>query len=257
MTLLDIFSDKTRLDLALAIAALPEDSPERADMLRRAGLAKQAASTFLGALSVLDKVRHTDGPGNCGHICADENTLAEFVDGILHGAELAVVEQQLAQCKDCLEHALALAKITQELTPATPWREVVVGIARRGLKIISAPLEGFSELTLQPVAMLAPATEAPVARRWEVESHGITATFTLLLHESGGVALRVAFERDGVTIQKGQIGLRMDDTLLEARPLTDGREIEFIHLEAGTYTVELTLPGAEGAAFPLVLTSEQ
>lgn len=257
MTLLDIFSDKTRLDLALAVAALPEDSPERAELLRRAGLAKQAAMTFLSAISTLDAVRRGESDKCCGHVCSDENTLAEFVDGVLHDAELAAVERQLAQCKGCLEHALALAKITQEITPATPWREVVVGIARRGLRIISAPLEGFSELTLQPVAMLAPATEAPAARRWEVESHGITATFTLLLHEGGGVSLRMAFAREGTSIQKGQVGLRLNDALLEAHPLTNSHELEFIHLEPGTYTVELTLPDAEGAAFPLVLTSEQ
>lgn len=133
---------------------------------------------------------------------------------------------------------------------------MVVGIARRGLKIISAPLEGFSELTLQPVAMLAPATEAPAARRWAVESHGITATFTLLLHEGGGVALRAAFSRAGDTLGKGQIGLRLADTLLEAHPLAPGQELEFNHLEPGAYTIELSLPGAEGVAFPMLLTTE-
>jgi len=251
-----IFANKPLLDLALSISGLPVEAPERRALLARAGLGEAAERAFLRSVSTFEALRQSADCASCD-ACLDENTLAEFVDGVLTANEVVAVERALAQCGNCLRNAVALAQITHELTPAAPWKEVVLNIARRGLRIAAAPLEGFSELALQPVASLSAATETTRARCWSLDDNGVVATFTVTLEEGGMIAMAMTFERDGHAVRGGRIALRAEDLLVEVRPL--GRLEEqhtFWHIEPGQYLVEIILPDTTEARFPITIESD-
>lgn len=255
MNFAQIFSDKSLLDLALAASELPANSPERAALLARAGLGARAAEDFQRAVGILEALRQSAGCVDCD-ACVDENTLAEFVDGVLEAEEQSAVERQLAVCGSCLNNALTLAQLAHELVPGASLKEVVLGIARRGLHFVTAPLEGFSELALEAVPSLSTATTGSAARRWRVEENGIVATFTVTLEDGDLVAMSVGFEKDGQALRSGQVALRAEDLLLEVQPI--GKQWEhhsFWHVEPGRYLVTVTLPDMTEAQFPVVVGS--
>lgn len=255
MNLMQIFSGKPTLELALAVTALSAGSREREALLAEAGLVEDAAAGFLRTVQVFDLMRVQAGCAACqgGH-CLDENTLAELVDGILPAEEQAAVEGQLAQCAACLGKAVALAQLMHELAPAPRWNAVVLGIARRGLRILSAPFEGYMEQELQPVAVLSAGTEETTTRRWRQEDRGVSAIFTVVLEEGGTIGLSMDFEYGGRPLTRGNVALRLDDTLLEARPIApDDEQQTFWGLEPGNYLVEVLLEEGEAAGFPIVL----
>ena len=254
MNIAQIFEDKPLFELALAISGLPADSPQRETLAIEAGLGTDTINAFLDSVRVFDAIRANTGCAGCDN-CVDDNTLAEFVDGALEAEELAQVEQRLAACGQCLRNAVSLAQLAHEVIPATPWKTVILGIARRGVQILSAPLEGIAELTLQPVPVMS-AVASSTARRWQIEDGGITATFTVTLEEGGYVGLSAGFEHQGTALQGGQVLLRADGQLVEFHPIGSGWEHHtFWHLEAGNYTVEVNHPQLLPACFPISVKS--
>jgi hypothetical protein len=255
MNLIQIFANPQHLDLALTLAALPGDAPDREQLLHRAGLQDGQRKAFLKTLQVFEKMRLDAGCATCEdtNACLDANTLSEFVDGVLSEEAKPFVERQLAHCGACLGKAVALAQLTHELTPAPRWPEVVLGLARRGVHFITAPLTGFAEQTLQPVPVMAGEAPEVVVRQWTLQDRDIVGVFTLTQEEDGLAGLSVRFERDGAPVTRGRIELRLDDTLLESHPISSGEERAFWHLESGQYRVDVLLSADEGATFGIVL----
>ncbi len=252
MNLAQIFADKSMFELALSVSGLQPASPEREALVARAGLGAVQKQQFLRTLGTFDALRESVTCVDCNS-CVDDNTLAEFVDGVLEETELAVVEQRLAHCGACLRNAVFLAQLAHELAPATPWKEVVLGIARRGLRFVTAPLDGFAELTLQPVPALATATAS--ARRWTMEDNGVSATFTVTLEEGGMVAMTMGFEHANQVLRAGRVALHADDILVEMQPIGSSWEHHtFWHIEPGRYLIEVTLPNHTEARFPVTIT---
>lgn len=255
MNLLQLFQDPAQLDLALALTQHEGHAAEQEALLARAGLGQAAQADLRAASRHFARMRAASGKP-AGHVCLDENCLAEFVDGVLPASDLPAVERALAECPSCLKSALALAELTRELVPATPWTEVVLGIAKKGLRILQAPFEGFTEIGLQPVAVLrGPAPEAQ-SRRWELTQHGITATFTATLEEDGLTGITATFRRGDAPFAQGRVALRLDDALLEAQPLAGAEGCVFWHLEPGHYTLEIADITGEAAAFRFHIEAE-
>lgn len=255
MNLIQIFANPHHLDLALTMAALPGDAPDREQLLNRAGLQDGQRKAFLKTLQVFEKMRLEAGCASCedANACLDANTLSEFVDGVLSEEAKPLVERQLAHCGACLGKAVALAQLTHELTPAPRWPEVVLGLARRGVHFITAPLTGFAEHTLQPVAVMAGETPEVAARQWTLLDRGIVGVFTLTQEEGGLAGLSVRFERDGSPLTRGRVELRLDDALLESHPINSGEARAFWHMETGQYRVDVLLSPDEGATFGIAL----
>lgn len=256
MTLLQIFSDKRWLELAVALSALPPGA--HAEALARAGVPASEHEAFLGAVGAFIALRDDVNCVECARpeSCLDDNTLAEFVDGVLQREALHAVERQLAVCGGCLRKAVDLADLTRELAPAPHWTGVVLGLAERGLRVLSKPLESIRFEALVPVAALAGATAAPQAQRWMVAHGSINATFTMTAESNGCVSLHARFERDGRPLSPARLGLRLDDLLLEAHPLPDSGEATLWHLAPGRYQVEIESAG-EAAFFALELQQIQ
>ncbi len=255
MNLIQIFANPQHLDLALTLAALPGDAPEREQLLHRAGLQDGQRDAFMKTLHVFEQLRSEAGCATCEDAsgCLDANTLAEFVDGVLPEEAMPAVQGQLAHCGACLGKAVALAQLTRELTPAPRWPEVVLGMARRGVHFITAPLTGFAEQTLQPVPVMAGEAPEVAVRQWTLLDRDIVGVFTLTQEEDGLAGLSVRFERDGSQLTRGRVELRLDDALLESHPITSGEERAFWHLEPGPYRIDVLLSPDEGATFGIAL----
>jgi hypothetical protein len=238
MNLLDILSDKHRFELALSLATQPGEAGE--DVLLQAGIPVQRHEAFREAVQILRTLREAAGCAECRDPegCMDDNLLAEFVDGVLSREELEAVERQLAHCAACLRKAVALAELAHELLPAPTLAEVVVGIARRGLRVLAYPGSDFALHPLRPVPVLDAIGETTLAQRWSMAQGGIHATFTLVAEDGGTATLELALERDGKPLEHGQVALRQEGLLLEALPLPAEGGISFQSLAPARYTLE-------------------
>lgn len=256
MNLLDVFSDKHRFELALLLASEPGEPA--ADTLLDAGIPCQRHADFREVVQALRALREAAGCAGCNDAagCLDDNLLAEFVDGALPPEERDAVEHRLAHCAGCLRKAVALAELAHELLPAPGLAEVVVGMARRGLRMLSYPGSDFTLHALRPVPVLSALEETALAQRWSVTHGGITATFTLIAEEEGMATLELALERDGAPITHGHIALRQDDHLLESLPLPAEGGVVFRNLSPARYLLEWEDFEGDHARFALDLRTE-
>lgn len=255
MRLADLFARHDWMELAVALSALPgHAAPVR---LAEAGIHPHQHEDFLRLVASINALQGHLACADCqqGVACLDDNTLAEFVDGVLPPEAVPTVERQLAQCGACLHKALELARITHELAPRRVWPEVVVAFARRGLRILAKPAEGFQPLALQPLALMGPDLDA-AAQRW-TQTHGeIEGVFTLSVDASGSVTAQVGFSCEGKPVSGGRVALRMDDLLLESLALPESGEHTFWGLTPGRYLIELEATGLAPASFALDLRQE-
>lgn len=257
MSMVQIFGNKHWLDIALAASATDWDEQQLLAHLQRGGVPAECHADFcqsvrtLAALRVQAHCEGCRGPG--AHL--DENTLAEFVDGVLSAAEAEEVERQFAVCGSCLKKAVELAQLTEELVAKPALPQVVLGLARRGLRMLVQPLGAIAEQPLEAVAVLSSGTDALVARRWNATSGFLEATFTALLEDDGAVSLSVLPTRKGQPLQHGRLALRLEDSLMESVPLR-GDEVHFHRLDPGAYTVEVD-SGTDLGLFGVVLSPEE
>lgn len=256
MRLADLFARHDWIELAVALAALPgHEAPAR---LTKAGLHPHQHEDFLRLVASISALQGRLACAGCrqGSACLDDNTLAEFVDGVLPPGALPMVERQLAQCGGCLHKALELARLTSELAPRPAWPEVVVACARRGLRILAKPAEGFQPLALQSLPLMGQDTDASTAQRWTQAQGEIEGVFTLSVDDSGGITAHVGFTREGKPVSGGRVALRMDDLLLESLALPESGEHTFWGLTPGRYLIELESVGLPPASFALDLRQE-
>jgi hypothetical protein len=253
MNMASIFSDKRLLDLVvqlsetepgaresrLAAAGIPLE--QRAELLKRA----QDFETLRGRLRTM---RHDDGI-----TCLDENTLAEFVDGVLPVHQATEAERHLAVCGACLHDAVELAHLCSEIAPEARWPEVVIGMAQRGLRLLSQPFQGFTEHALQPVPVMGPEGDAPAAKSWSATDGGVTAHYTMVMQDERTVSLAVRFSREADALSNARLALRMEECLIEAQPLAESGEHNFWQLTPGRDTVELESGDALAARFSIVI----
>ena len=256
MRLADLFARHDWIELAVALAALPgHEAPAR---LTKAGIHPDQHEDFLRLVASISALQGHLACAECqqGVSCVDDNTLAEFVDGVLPTEALPMVERQLAQCGGCLHKALELARLTSELAPRPAWPEVVVAFARRGLRILAMPAEGFQPLALRSLSLMGPDTDASTAQRW-TQVHGeIEGVFTLSVDDGGSITAQVGFSRQGKPLSGGRVALRMDDLLLESLALPESGEHTFWGLTPGRYLIELEAAGLAPASFALDLRQE-
>ena len=253
MNMSHIFAEKRLLDL---VVKLSETQPgARETVLKGSGISLEQhaellklAQDFARLRGKLPSMRHDNG-----NACLNDNTLAEFVDGVLPTHEAVEAERHLAACGACLHDAVELAQLCSEVAPEARWPEVVIGMAQRGLRLLSQPFQGFAEHALQPVPVMGAEVDSPAAKCWSATDGEITAYYTMVMQGERAVSLSVRFSRDGDALENGRLALRMEEALIEAHPLAGSGEHTFWQLTPGRYTVELEAGDALAARFSIVL----
>ncbi|MBI1321009.1 MAG: hypothetical protein GC168_18955 [Candidatus Hydrogenedens sp.] len=251
MNLLELFMDKQRLELALAISRGVASTDAIEANLERAGIPAAERVSFLRGARLFSALRDEAQCASCSDssACLDENQLAEFVEGVLTAEEAPVVERQLAHCGSCLRKAVELAELTHELNPPETFSSVVVGIVRRGLRVLSHAGEGFSARALQPAEVLSAACDSPAAQGWTVVHGDTAAHFTMTLEPQGTVALHIRFSVTQGPGLVGRVALVHEYLLLESQALSADGEHTFWNLEPGRYVIELDMPSQRTLSF--------
>jgi hypothetical protein len=240
------------IDQAITLAAKAETEQELLHRLHEAGVSDHDRDVFEHTLRLMHRARHAlRSPWAAGN-CLDDNTLAEFVDGVLAREERLLAEQHLACCNACLHNAAHLAELAAELAPTQPMLQVVLGVARRGLELLQRPLEGFMEQTLQPAMVLGAETQTPAARGWTLSAEGVDAEF-LAVADDDAIAVTVQVNREGAPISKSRITLRSEEILMESCPMPATGRLTFYQLSPGRYSIEITPEGGRPVEFALQL----
>lgn len=241
------------IDRAITLAAQAENEQALLAGLAAAGMSGEERSLFESTLRQMYRVRHELRSHKVPGACLDDNTLAEFVDGVLTKVERESAEQHLACCHACLHNAAHLAELAAELAPARPMLQVVLGVARRGLELLQRPLEGFAEQSLQPVMVLGGETEARAARGWTLSAEGMDADF-LAVADEDAIAVSVQLHRAGEPVKQSRVTLRCDEVMLESSPVPASGALTFYQLSPGRYTLEITPQEGRPVEFALQLT---
>lgn len=253
MTMLQIFANKDWTELAVAISNAPGHDAKV--QLHRAGVPASEHDDFLRIARSFRALREHAHCSECTdrEACLDDNTLAEFVDGVVPEHMLPEVEQKLAHCGACLHKALELAHLANELAPPPSLPAVVIAFVKQGFKILSHPLQGFDALELQPVAMMSGEDGQARARCWSQVQGDYQGVFTMAADKAGAVSLHVRFLRNGSPAAGSRIALRSQDLLLESQMLPESGEHFFLNLSPAPYAVEVEDELGSTASFLIAL----
>lgn len=253
MTMLQVFANKKWMELAVALSGAP--SHDARNQLQHAGIPTADQEDFLRIAMSFRALREHAHCAECNDTegCLDDNTLAEFVDGVVPPHRLQEVEQRLAHCGACLHKALDLARLANELAPRPSIPAVVISLAQKGLALLSHPLKGFEPLELQPLAMMGEHSVADSAKCWSLLQGHLQGVFTMAVDKSGAASLHVRILQDGFPAGGNRIALRCEDLLLESQLLPESGEHFFFDLSPAEYIVEVEDESGNATGFPIEL----
>lgn len=190
-------------------------------------------------------VRRTGG-------CLDDNTLAAFVDRALSADARQQVENHLARCGFCAGQVVELAELTDDFAgEKRSGFRCVLGLAKRGLRLLQHPANGFRNLSVQPVPSLGPESAGVFveACAWRQRAGNVSLQFTAVRLGNGEVNLSVraehGFEEDAV------LNMRRGGGMLHSDRLPAGGSVTIRGLEAGDYELAVSCASGETAQFEL------
>lgn len=174
--------------------------------------------------------------------CPGENTLAEYVDGVLASDARDQVERHLAQCGPCVRQLCELHSILMEVNQQVPLRRVALEWLRQGIRVLEATADSMRPVALATAPVLR-GSHTPDALCWETFEDGFTLKLTVQRTTSGTLTLHIALRQGEAQAPGYQIALRAAGALLESRATDGAGMAEFFGLAPDEYTVDVTLPG--------------
>ncbi|MBI2422686.1 MAG: zf-HC2 domain-containing protein [Candidatus Hydrogenedentes bacterium] len=179
-------------------------------------------------------------PGSAGE-CPDENSLAEYLDGILPGLERRALELHFAACPPCLRQLCEVHSLLAEAQRATAPHKIALQWLKEGLRLVSAAADVFTPVTLNPAPVLW-GREMPDALAWDMAQDGYHLRIALQHSGPARLNLHLALQLDGAPAPGPRILLRHGGAILESRVMDELGSASFLGLEAANYDVEIGLP---------------
>ena len=240
--------DEILMEAALARAAgmtLSEEQRQAADHAIR-------CTNCQGVMAIVSAAtgshsRNTPVKASC--LCLDDNTLAEYFDGVMAWDERVEAESHLAACPRCLNQLSDLHTLMVAAQPAPSLPQLALAWLRDGFKVIGAATESFASVPLQAAPVL-DGMLAPRVMAWDLESSAGPLRVTVQHDRDARATLRLSFSE--MPTRRGRVQLRSEGQLLESRALGGGAAVEFAELDIADYEVEVEAAGERsGFAFSL------
>ncbi|MBI4558097.1 MAG: zf-HC2 domain-containing protein [Candidatus Hydrogenedentes bacterium] len=190
--------------------------------------------------------------------CLDDNTLAEYLDGVLGGTRRDEAEAHLAQCRTCLRQLIELSDLMEEVKTAHgTLPTIVLGLVRGGLKLLSWPETGFAPLALEPVRVLGPVADDTKDTQnvcaWTQNLGELRLAATAIYSSPQRIDLALTATTPAGPAAEARLTLRCADTILQAERLSSSGQIVLHNLEPATYEIELVPRNDAPHAFQLTL----
>jgi hypothetical protein len=174
--------------------------------------------------------------------CPEENTIAEYFDGVLSGADHDRVEEHMAACGSCVRQLCELHSLLLESSRPAPLRRIALEWLQEGLRVIEASTEAFRPIALAPAPVLK-GNDIPSSFSWEAEQEGYTLRITVQRSSGEHLTLHL-FLKHGEAPESGRrIFVRCDGELIESRRTKEDGTMVLFGLAVANYDVEIDIPG--------------
>lgn len=235
-------TDEVLMDAALARASGARLSQEQTQLVTHAqncNACTELLALWSGALRL--PFAHTE-PDAYG-VCLDENTIAEYFDGVMAWEDRVETEAHLATCLTCAHQLAELHTLVGALQPARTLPQVALGWLRDGFRLMGEGAEGLKSISLSTVPVLdAPENTRTLA--WELESESGPIRVSVQHDRAARATLRLTFPADTPLLPgRCQVRLKSEGKLLESRSVASGIAVEFSELDSARYEVEVEVAG--------------
>lgn len=208
------------------------------------GALKQTVETVQGL------AEHAGDTGQ--EACLDQNTLAEYLDDVLPAAHRESAEAHLAGCGQCRSQLTDAFQALNTLEPDTGPLEILIRVAKFGLKIITPPAPGFSPLAASAQAMLGPATEGAVVQ-WRQRLREADLLVTAERGEGDHISLSFGIDAFSSPWHGARLTLRQDGAMMQSENFPDSGSLTLHNLGLETYEVEIAFGTGESHTFLISL----
>ena len=247
-----------------AVAAFAETAPETKALLEE----------YLGVIRATQGVM--SAPRDASPT-VDDNLLAEYVDGVMEPSERERVEGLLARDPEALRAGMALNELRRIVADQPPSvLEYVIGVAAKGLRMLSHPETGFALETPVPVPTLGggpaiptrefstftPNSESEAQVRgqssftWIQFASNLRMTLTATHAEQERVDLTLRVNDTAGPLRGGRLTVRCNANLVQSELLPVDGTVSLRGLEIAAYDFEIVPPGGPPVRFAVRLSDQ-
>lgn len=246
------------VELAFDVANSKKLSEEDTRLLERIQASPRARAKFEEYLRTISEARTAfdglTGPADSVLTPIDDNTLAEYLDGVLSDAERAQVEARLVSEPGALQQLIGLAELSELGEDESSAVTFVIELAKKGLRLLSHPAEGFEFIPLQPAAVLGPEKPQRI-QSWTQHLGPIHVHCTLQATKDDMLGLTIKLISPVPLPIGTRVSLLADGKLVQSDIVPESGQVTLRNLEPVTYDLDIIVPSASVARMRFNFTS--
>lgn len=246
-------------ELAYAIANREILTRKDSEALQRLQDSPEGRDQVLECLKTVQEIRAQLGDSAKGPqgepSLLDDNTLAEYLDGVLEPAERLEVEAHLIDHPAALNQLIDLSEVLAEVTPSAVVIRYICSVAKKGLQIISHPLEGFEMIQAAPVPVLG-GDDSDSIQSWTQNFRDFRVRYSLRQTRDDQVTLSISLVDPEVPPPGSRITIRAKGQTIQSDMLSSSGQVTFRDLPLGAYSLDLLIPTQNTVTMELDLIPE-
>ncbi len=244
------FPEEKMAELAFGVANSEKLSGDDESLLERIQASPGARAQFDEYLRTISEARaaldELTRPAKAGLTPIDDNTLAEYLDGVLGDEEREQIEARLVREPGALKQLVGLAELLGSGADETSAVTFVIELAKKGLRLLSHPAEGFEMIHLQPAAVLGPEQVQPI-QSWTQRLGPVHVHCTLQATKEDLLGLTIKLISPDPPPNGTRISLMVDGKLVQSDVVPGSGEVTLRNLEPAIYDLDIIVPSANVA----------
>ncbi len=241
------YPEEKMVELAFGVANSEKLSRDHERLLERIQASPGALAKFDEYLRTISEARaafdELTGPAGAAPAPIDDNTLAEYLDGVLSEAERGQVEARLVSEPGALQQLAGLAELLESGEDESPALTFVIELAKKGLRMLSHPTEGFELIPLQPAAVLGPERTQRI-QTWTQRLGPVHVHCTLQATKDDLLGLTIKLISPAPPPSGSRVSLLAGGKLVQSDVLPDSGEVTLRNLEPAIYDLDIIIPSA-------------
>ena len=241
------FPEEKMVELAFDIANSEKLSADNKRLLERIQASPGARAKFDDYLRTISEAHaafnELTGPAEAILSPIDDNTLAEYLDGVLSDAEREQVEARLVSEPGALQQLVGLAELLEPGEDERSAVTFVIEVAKKGLRLLSHPAEGFEPIPLQPAAVLGPEKTQRI-QTWTQRLGPVHVHCTLQATKDDLLGLTIKLISPDPPPSGTRVSLLADGKLVQSDVVPESGEVTLRNLEPAVYDLDIIVPSA-------------